>query len=72
MEIRRRIGAATAAVDVDDRCAEEMLGVDIGNRCCKAALDGWKTVEVGEITGVVGEGVGREDLLRFSLAVILK
>ena len=51
-------------MDVDDRGAEEVLGVDFGNRCCETSLDGWKTAKVREIAGVVGKRVGTEDLSR--------
>ena len=51
-------------MDVDDRGAQEVLGVDFGNRGCETGLDGWKTVKVREIAGVVGKGVGTEDLWR--------
>lgn len=62
MEVGGRICVDFIAVDVDDGGAEEVLGVDVGNRCCEGDLDCWKAVEIGEIAGVVGGGAGREDL----------
>lgn len=41
-----------------------MLGVDFGNGCREAGLDGGKTLKVGEIADVVGKGVGCKDLFR--------
>ena len=52
-------------MNVNDRSTEKVLGVDIGDRCCKTGLDCWKAGEVGESAGVVGKRVGREDLLGF-------
>lgn len=67
MEIGGGIGDAPVAVDVDDRCAKEMLGVDVGDRCCETGLDCRKADKIGEVPGVIGRDVGREDLLRVSL-----
>lgn len=49
-------------MDIDKGGAEEVLAVDVRDGCCKSGLDCWQAGKVGERAGVVGEGVGGEDL----------
>ena len=51
-------------MDIDDGGAEHVLRGDVGNGCFEGELDGGEAVEIGESAGVVGGGVGGEDLVR--------
>ena len=62
-EIDGRIcGLCAIVVDIDDDCAELMLGAQVADCFGQGGFDGGEAFEVGDWTGQVGCGGGGEDL----------
>ena len=62
-EIGRGVGALSVGVDVNDRRAEEVLGVDAGDWGPERGFDVGEAGEVGVGAGVVGRGSRGEGLV---------
>ena len=61
LEIRRTVRGPCPS-DIDGGAAEQVLGIHMSDGGCETGLNGGQALQVGERTGVVGDGVALEDL----------